>query len=234
VRVYERLETSSPLAGGPRGVLIRYFPPATELYRAMAGGAWGLTIGVVGIVGRAVIVLALAIYWTADRDAFERLALSFAPVGVRRRAKAIWSEVDDAVGARLRSEIGQSLLTLFVLALCFRVLGLAHPTLPAVVGAITRFVPMVGAPLAILAAFAAGAMTSTAHAFAAAGCALGTMLLLTFVVAPRFAAAHRQSSLLQVVMMLVLVDAYGLAGLIAAAPLAVAIDVLGETGHALP
>jgi hypothetical protein len=54
------------------------------------------------------------------------------------------------------------------------------------------------------------------------------MLLLTFVLAPRFAATHRKNSILEVVMMIVLLDAYGLAGLIAAAPLAVALDVLGR------
>jgi predicted PurR-regulated permease PerM len=235
VRVYERFETAARPAGGFGGIVVRYLPPATELYRSIVGGAWDATLGVVGVVGRVVIVLALAIYWTASQDAFERLVLSLVSPGVRRHVGAIWRSVEEAVGARLRSEIGQSFLALSLLALCYRLLGVSHPTLPAVVGALTRFVPLVGAPLAILAAFAAGAVTGPAQAFGAAGCALGTLLLLTFAVAPRFAPARGQSLILQIVTMIVLVDAWGLAGLIAAAPLAAALEVIaGKLVHRAP
>jgi predicted PurR-regulated permease PerM len=232
VRVYERLQAASPSGVGLSGMLMRYLPPATGLYGSMVGGAWGATVGLVGLVGRGAIVVALAIYWTVDQEAFESRALALFPVDARRSAKALWRSMEAAVGARVRSEMAQSLFALLVLGVCFHALGLRYPMLPAGVAAVTRFVPMVGAPLAVLAAFGAGALTSSALAMAGAACAVMVTLVLTFAVGPRFAAAGRRSSLLQVVLMLVLLDAYGLAGLMAAAPLAAALDVLGrELAH---
>lgn len=218
-----------------RRVLVERLPASAELYRALgsqtpgsgAQAVLGLTISALELAGRAVVVLAMSVYWLANRDAFEHWGLSLLPSDWRVRTRETWRAAKASVGAHLRSQLAQSLLTIVILDLGFHALGLRYPTLPAVAGGLARLVPVVGIPFAVLGAVAVGLANGSAEAVGAGMLAAATFMLIAVAGARAFP-RRRHSSILEIVTLVALADAYGAAGLFAAAPVAVAIHIVGE------
>ena len=78
-----------------------------------------------------IVVVALSAYWSASREAFERLWLSLVPAPQRPRARDVWRAVERAVGSHVRGELAASVLSALVLAVMFRLARLPLPMLPA-------------------------------------------------------------------------------------------------------
>jgi predicted PurR-regulated permease PerM len=217
-------------------LLLRRLPPAAALGGAIAAGRpealarelLGVTLNLFDVVGRFVIVVALSAYWSASRSSFERLWLSFVPATRRGRARDIWRHVDAGVGAHVRSEIGQSLATVLVLAGLFQYVGLPVPVLTALGAGLFRLVPLVGLFFAVLMAFLAGAAVDLPLGVVAAAATATVIVLLDQLVARRLCQTRPFSGTLVVLMVVALTDAYGILGLALAAPLAAAVQILLE------
>jgi len=194
----------------------------------LARQAVGVTLDVVDVFGRAVIVVALSAYWSASRGSFGRLWMSLLPAPRRARARDVWGHVEEAVGAHLRVEIGQSLAIVLLLAGAFEALGLPVAILPALVAGLVRLVPLVGAPAAVAVAFLAGAMVRVDLGLVSGAVAAAAMLALDRLLVRRFGAARRISGTLVVLMVVALADAYGILALPLAAPLAAAVQIFFE------
>ena len=112
-------------------------PPADELLTALVGQhgeqavrlVLGTAFGILSAVIDVVFVVVLSIYWTIDREYFERLWLSLLPLPHRVSARKLWRMLEAELGAYVRSEITQSLLAGIVLGVAFYLLGpeLPHP-----------------------------------------------------------------------------------------------------------
>ena len=217
-----------------RRVLVERLPASAELYRALgsqtpgsgAQAVLGITMSALELFGRAVIVLAMSVYWLANRDAFEHWGLSLLSSGWRVRTRETWRASKAGVGAYLRSQLAQSLVAIVILDLGFHALGLRYATLPAVAGGLARLIPVVGIPCAVLAAMLVGLADGTATAAGAGLLAAATFMLIAVVGARTFP-LRRNNAILEIVTLVALADAYGMAGLFAAGPVAAAIHLVG-------
>jgi predicted PurR-regulated permease PerM len=93
-------------------------------------------------------------------------------------------------------------------------------------GAIFRLVPWFGAVIAVLPALFVGLSSSPLLGLLALLYAAGIMLTLQLVIEPRFFPRYKYSSLLIVLFVIALAQAFGFIGVILAPPLAVAVQIL--------
>ena len=91
-------------------------------------------------------MVALSAYWSASREAFERLWLSLVPAPQRPRARDVWRAVERAVGSHVRSELAVSVLSALLLAVMFRLARMPLPMLPALAAGVLRLIPFFGVP----------------------------------------------------------------------------------------
>jgi putative permease len=219
---------------GFQQAIAEQLPPLDDLYSAIAAeeGAFffrsfiGIAVSLFGALSAIAIVLALSMYWSADRVYFERLWLSLVPAGRRTRARDIWREIEDRVGAYVRSEIIQAILAAVLLFVIYSILQLRYPTLLAILGGFAWLIPWVGAVLAIVPAFLVGLQSGLNTAILAAILTMGVLLFMEIVVEKRFFERRHYSSVLLLVVIIALADAFGLVGILIAPPLAAAIQIL--------
>src|SRR5579859_7834569 len=195
--------------------LIHWLPPPASLVAtatgpggvAVATSLFGATSNLLEAVGQLAIVVVMSLYWGIDQAHFERLWLSVLPAGERAGARDTWRAIETGVGAYIRSELVQCLLAGLLLGVGYRLAGLPYPTLLAVVSALALLIPWLGAALGLVPA------------------------LLVFVglqvgVEPRLYVRQQHSSLLIAILAICLGQAYGVLGLLAAPPLAAALEIL--------
>jgi putative permease len=178
------------------------------------------------VVGQFFIILVLSVYWSADRVHFERLWLSLLPAERRAHARRIWRELEQGVGAYIRSELAQSLIAGIVLGLGYWMIGLDFPILLAAFGALLWLIPWLGAVLAVILPFVVGLSISPLVAAITVIYTLGVLLVLEALVEPRLFNRRRYSSLLVVFFLVIMTEAYGLVGMILAPPLAASVQIL--------
>lgn len=230
---YERVKTGWPQGNGFQRMIVRYLPPSDELYQAIAGEqgialaqtALGVTASFFDVLTDAVIVLVLGFYWSLGHEHFERIWLSLLPPGQRARARDIWRALEQGVGAYMRSELVQSFLAGVLLGLGYRLMGVPYPTLLAVLGAIAWLFPWVGVLLAVIPVLLVGLISTMPLGIIAALYTIVIFLLLEVYVEPRLFNRRRYSSLLIVLIMIALADAFGMIGILIAPPLAAAIQI---------
>ncbi len=200
------------------------------LFNAEAGnpldGLVGVTQNVLSWVGQAILVVVLSIYWSMDRVYFERLWLSLLPPEQRIHARNIAQALERGVGAYARSEILQSVLAGTLLAAGFWLIGVKYPLSLALIAAAAWLIPLVGALIALLPTLLIGSLSGPLVAVLAAGYMLIIFALMEFGVEPRLARRRRSGLIMALLVTIALVDAFGLMGLLAAPPLAMAIKIL--------
>jgi predicted PurR-regulated permease PerM len=191
----------------------------------VAEHAVGSTMAAFDLIGRVLLVIVMSIYWTSGRDSFERLCLSLMPVERRKQARTIWIETRSAVGAYLQRELGQSVLATLALSVGFFAAGCDLWALATVAVLLLRLIPLLGGGLAVGAALIAGLASGTLPAILAAVITIAVLLALRTLVAPRWFGIERPiDPILGVLLILALAGTFGLAGLIAAPLVAVAIQ----------
>ncbi len=95
---YDRLRAPAASARGLLASLLGRLPPVAALYHAIGGArptllldqALGLTRNAIDVAAQIIVVVALSAYWSASREAFERLWLSLVPAPQRPRARDVW------------------------------------------------------------------------------------------------------------------------------------------------
>lgn len=210
-------------------------PPPDQLGELLAGtsGAsalrllFGVTQGAATLLAGLVVIIALSLYWSADRSHFERLWLSLLPAGQRIQARRIWYKTEGTMGAYLRSEFLQSVLAVIILAIGYRLIGLDYPILMGLLAGVAWLIPLVGFVFAALISFLLGLASGGGLPLALSALALTAVVLafLEFFVEPRLFRRNQFSGVLIIVAIVMMVDAYGLTGFLIAPPLAVALQV---------
>jgi putative permease len=231
-RILNRWPNGSPF----QQALVEQLPPVADLSTAVTGeqgeallpGVIGLASNLIGVVSSIAIILALSMYWSADRIYFERFWLSILPVHQRTRARDAWRDIEAGVGDYLRSEITQFLIALILLRLLYPLVGIEFPTLLALLGGIAWLIPWAGAILAILPAFLIGLSVNLGVAISAALVTLVVLVFLEFVVERRMVKKRTYDSLLVVLMLIVMVDVFGLVGVFIAPFLSAIIQSAGR------
>lgn len=240
---YERAKADWPLHGTLfQQALAQQLPPSTELYGTLTStggipvleGVFGIAQNFFSLLGRIAIVIVLSLYWTADQFRFERFGLSLIPKEHHSKALHVWRSVETGVGAYLRSEIVQSALAGILLWLVYSMLGIRYPTLLAGWGAIARLIPWFGAVIAVLPALVIGIGVSSTVGLLATVYTIAVLLILKLVIEPRFFLRSKYSSLLIVLFVIGLAEAFGFIGVVLAPPLAVAVQILFQHLYQFP
>jgi putative permease len=230
---YEQLRAQWPNGTAAQRSFAQQLPAASDLYAAVTGPqgdtlvltALGLTLGSFDLLGQLLISLVLSVYWSTDQEHFKRLWVSLLPLDMRARAREIWQNMETGLGAYMRSQVIQSLLALIVLSIGYQVLGLRYPTALALIGMISWLIPWLGVLLVVIPPVLVALSISPLLAVLVAIFALGVLVFLEFVVEPRLFNRRRFSSLLVVIVVLVLVDQFGLVGILIAPPFAAVIQI---------
>jgi len=232
---YDRLKAEWPQRGSVfQQTLAEQLPPSADFYQAITSpegvpvltGVFGIAQNFFSILGQIAIVLVLSLYWSADQHRFERLSLSLLPQEHHSRALHVWRSVESGVGSYLRSELVQSVVAGLLLWLGYSVLGIRYPVLLALWGAIVRLIPWFGALIAVLPALLLGIGISSSIGILATLYTVGILLTLKLIIEPRFFPRSKYSSLLIVLFVIALAQAFGFIGVILAPPLAVAVQIL--------
>jgi predicted PurR-regulated permease PerM len=223
---------------GVAQAIIQRLPPPDQLPEVMAGPSglsilrvvFGVGQNLAAVVAALVIIIVLSLYWATDRAHFERLWLSLLPAGKRVTARSMWQTTESSVGDYLRSELVQAALAVVILGVSYRLIGLDYPILTALLAGFAWLIPLAGFVFAAGFSFLAGMASDSGLQVAILALVITAAVLafLEFVIEPRFFKRDKFSGLLIVLVVLLMVEAYGLIGFVIAPPLAVALQILGS------
>ena len=185
----------------------------------------GVTVNAADIASQSLLVVIVSLYLTADWPRLERLSLSLLAPATRARVRDTWREIESGLGAYLRSEAAQSLLSGGLLTAAFALLGVPFPFLTALAVSVAWLLPLVGGLLAVLMAIALAAFGGPLVAIGAALCTGAVLAFMEFVVERRLYPRERYGSVLVMLINIIMVEAIGLPGLLVAPPVAAAIQI---------
>ena len=243
VASYDRAKMEWPRSGTLfQQALAEQLPPSADLYQALISeqgitglrGFFGLAQNFFSLLGRLAIVIVLSLYWSADQLRFERLGLSLLPAEYHSKALHAWRSIESGVGAYLRSEIIQSVFAGWLLWAIYSTLGVRYPILLALWVATVRLIPWFGALIAVLPALFIAMGSSPATGLVATMSTIAVLFLLKEVIEPRVFHRHKYSSLLIVLFVIGLAEAFGFLGVILAPPFAVAVQILFQQLYPFP
>jgi predicted PurR-regulated permease PerM len=212
--------------------LVQWMPPPNDLYSSLTGerltvflrSILGVTMNALDIFAQLITITMLSLYWGIDRVRFERLWLSLLPVAQRAQARALWRDIEASLGAYVRSQLVSSLLTGALLGVGYWLLGMEFPATLAILSAIAWLIPWLGA-LLVLVPVVMVAMSGGPGVVAVTILYTVVVFILIRLLESRLL-KQRYGSLVVVVVMVALVDGFGLIGLLLAPPLAAALQVV--------
>jgi predicted PurR-regulated permease PerM len=233
-QMYRRITANWPRGTSFQQMVGKQLPPPQDLYDAIAGeqgtqlfqNFLGVASNLMDSITKFAIILVLSIYWSFGRLNFEWQWISLLPVDKRRKARDAWHELEEGVGGYVRSELFQSVIAGLLLGVGYYLMGLKYPVLMALIGALLWLIPWLGAGLAMVLPLLSGLSSGTVLAIAAPLYTVAVLGFLELVVEPRLFTRRHYSSLLVVILMVGMAQAYGLIGLLLAPPLAAAIQTI--------
>ncbi len=231
---YDKIWTNWPHGSQVQKLIAQQLPDPALLYKSFSpeqrnsllGNFLGFTLTTASLLAEVFTLLVLSIYWSIDQVHFERLWLSLLPVELRAHSRNIWRGIEMDFGIYVRSQLMQSIAAGFLLGLGLWMMGLKYPVLLAVFSAVAWLIPWLGGVLAVLPIALTGLSQGTGLAIFAPTYAIGVLFLLKFLIEPRFLRRQQFSSLLSILLIIALIEPYGLLGLIVAPPLAAAIELI--------
>lgn len=214
--------------------LVARLPLPSQLFEAVTGdqgqlvlpALLGFTQGIGGGLSGLFVVLFLSLYWIVSQVHFERLWLSLLPSDQRGQARAIWRTIESDLGAYVRSQAGHSLLAGLLLGLGYWLLGSPYPALLGLTGALACLIPVVGTALALILPLLIGLLTGAQLSLVTVLYTLAVLIALGVWVKPRLFNRKWDNTILTVILLIALADAFGLAGIIVAPLLSVVCQIL--------
>jgi predicted PurR-regulated permease PerM len=193
----------------------------------ISGTVLGVAGGAVNILIFSFAALSLAYYWLIEATHFERLWLSLLPVGTRVRARDIWRNAEEVMGAYIRATVLALAISALLLLALYRIAGIPLANTLALLGGFSQIVPRLGPAFVLLPAILVALMISPVHALVVLIVG-GAIQAATHIFAVRLMQqeALKVNPLLQVLLLLVLAYLGGLWAMIFAPPLAALIQVL--------
>lgn len=225
-----------PEGGALSRLLAAYLPSPRQLVgeltrsdpASLAGDALATSGWLLERLSAVLIVLILALHWSAARDRLTRFGLVLIPAHRRAWTRLVMGELESAVGRQLAGGLMKGYLALLVFAVGFRALSVPFPTLLAVIVAALAVVPLVGVLLGPGLVLAVSWNQSPGVALSAAMATAALMLLLDRGLARRLLDARRSNPVLEIVVLLVLARAVGPLGLLAAPAVAAILHITVE------
>lgn len=231
---YDRVWIDWPAGNAFQKMIIQQLPQPAELYQSFSleqpnsalVGLFGITMNSFNFLAQLMTVLILSIYWNIDRVHFERLWLSLLPVESRARSRDIWRNIEYDFGAYIRSEVLQSIFAGLLLGIGLWLMGVQYPILLAFFAALAWLVPWLGGVLVLAPVALAGFTQSVGLGILATSYAIAVLVFLEFYLEARFIRRQQYSSLLSILLIIALIEPFGLMGIIVAPPLAAAIQLV--------
>lgn len=219
---------------GDRTVFIQRLPSteqvatwlATSQGEELAQTAVGVTQVIGNILGQLALAIVIAIYWTADQTRFERLWLSLLSPERRTWARLFWHKMQANVGAYIRSEVAQSVIAGALLTVGYWAIGIEAPFTLALIVAVAWLLPLIGVLIAISTTIIFGSLISPLVTVIAVGYTILVLAAVDYFLERQLYQLERRWGVLVILVMLMLGDAFGIAGLIVAPPLAIALQFL--------
>ncbi len=233
VRVYGNAQNALLGLANPRTAWVGRLPSTDQIARWWAGeeslAAMQNVATVLShsgrLVGEFVLSIFLSLYWTADRNRFERLWFSLLAAEQRIRTRKVWRKLEGDVGAYLRSEIVQTVLAVILFAVGYSLIGVQYPYTLALLAGLLWLAPLLGGILALLPVVIIGLLSGPLVAALALAYTIVVLFVLEFYVQKRLYTEGRYWGVLLVVVMLAAVDAFGFVGLLLSAPIALALQI---------
>jgi len=202
--------------------LTAWLPPPSTIFKAITGDKGQLVLPTVlnlaqnigGTVATIIIILFLSIYWSGNQVHFERLWLSLLAPNERKQARGVWRTIEPEIGAYIRSELINSLLTCSLLGAGFWLIGSPYPALLLLAGAVTCLIPLIGAPLLVIFVLLVGLLTSVPLSLFTALFALVVLVAIKIWVKPRLFTSRWNNQILTILLLIIFFDAFGLIGII--------------------
>jgi predicted PurR-regulated permease PerM len=188
----------------------------------------GIAQSVGGIGAAIAIILILSVYWSANQVHFERLWLSLLPSDQRKRARGIWQTIEFEIGAYIR---GQGLLSLLIglcLGLGYWLIGSPSPALLGLTGALASLVPVVGGVLIIVPTLIIGLLTSTEIGLITVIYTMIVLVVFQIWIKPRLFNRRWDNSILTVIILIAMADAFGIIGIILAPPISSVCQIIWD------
>ncbi len=177
------------------------------------------------LLGSLPLIIMLSIYWASGQEQFERLWLSLLSAHRRQRARALWREVETALGVYLRSELFQVVTSFFLLAIILYFVNYPYPILLSLIAALLMPLPLFGSPLAVFAVVICSVFQKPSTTLIAALLTAGVHLFYFMVIEPRLMRQWRYNQLLALFIIILLVEMIGFVGLFLAPPLSALIQI---------
>jgi putative permease len=227
IRVYEQRST------GWGESLLSWLPTSDVVASLLTGtpeaspffGVVDLTQNALNFLSQLLLAIVISIYWTADSQRFERLWLSLLHPEQRTPARRNWHTLEAKVGAYIRSELVQSLLAGALVTFGLWLVGANYLFLPAFVVALTWLVPLVGGLLALIGVALFGWLSGPFIVLFSIIYTIIILSLMEFGVERYLYGEDGYSSILVLLAMIAMADAFGLLGLLVAPPIALVIQV---------
>lgn len=227
IRVYEQLSR------GLNDSVLSLLPNVDTVTAFLTGqpgaspftGVLDVTQNALTLLSQLLLAIVLSVYWSADSQRFERLWLSLLEPERRAAARRNWRTLESTVGAYIRSELVQSLLAGGLITVGLWASGARYPFLAALVVALSWLVPLVGALLAIIGVVLLGLLSSPWIALVSALYTLLVLLVMEFVIERYLYGQDGYGSVLVLLAMIAMADAFGMIGLLVAPPIALVIQV---------
>jgi putative permease len=212
-------------------------PAAPDLSERRAAGLLRVVVGttssLAAVLTQLVLLVFLSLYWSLENESFERLWLSLFAPERRARARRTWHAVEEGVGTHLRSELVQFVLAFLLLWASFWALGVSYPLLLAWLCALVSLIPLVGWLAALVPVVLVSLLSGPMVAAGAVIAMTVVFVLMEFVVEPRLDIRRRAGSILGLVVALILLEAFGILGLLLASTVAVALAAFFGNAFAL-
>jgi predicted PurR-regulated permease PerM len=184
----------------------------------------GVTYNIFNLLLWGVAILTLTFYWLIDEDRFARLWLSLLPVQQRTIARQVWFDIEWRVGLFVRSESMQFLVTVSVLWLGLRFLGVPYSALWALYGGIAQLIPWIGIPLIFVPLLPMAFTEPWLMTLAAAALVLAVGWLIERGIEPWFGTRDIIHPIVSVLALMMLAEVAGIVGMLIALPLAATIQ----------
>ena len=156
----------------------------------------------------------------------ERLWVSLLPSSQRQQTLDSWHTIDHGIGAFLHGQIIYGLVVALLLGLGYWLLGSPFPALLTLIGALACLIPVVGPALVLIPVLLVGLLTSVQLGLSTALYALVVLIALAVWVKPRMFNLNCNNPLMTLMLLLLMADTFGLAGIILALPLSVAYQII--------
>ncbi|HSN77805.1 MAG TPA: AI-2E family transporter [Anaerolineae bacterium] len=152
--------------------------------------------------------------------------MSLLPSGQRRQTRDSWHTVEHDIGAFLHGQLIYGLVVALLLGLGYWLLGSPFPALLTLIGALACLIPVVGPALVLIPVLVVGLLTSVQLGLLTTLYALVVLIALAVWVKPRMFNRKWNNPLLTLVLLLLMANAFGRAGIILALPLSAVCQIL--------